>query len=114
MILKLCFLVNSYITFLSISIVTCSRSTLYPKDKILDWSKLKAFADDKINVIKKNKFALARIINIVGNGEYAGRENAGYQHILLFLQFFQKVSFRGSLTLSQTSPGFYVSEVQVF
>ena len=29
-----------------------------PNDKSLDWSKLKAFADDKINVTKKLKFAL--------------------------------------------------------
>ena len=27
-----------------------------PNDKLLDWSKLKAFADDKINVIEKLKF----------------------------------------------------------
>ena len=29
-----------------------------PNDRSLDWSKLKAFADDKINVTKKLKFAL--------------------------------------------------------
>ena len=28
-----------------------------PNDKILDWSKLEAFAEDKINVTKKLKFA---------------------------------------------------------
>ena len=47
-------------------------------------------------------------------------ENAGYQAFLLFLQCFQKPSCSGSLKLrimlilSQTSPGFYVSAVQVF
>ena len=50
--------------------------------------KLKAFADDKINVIKKPTFALGRGENIEGKGE-----NAGYQHVLLFPQSFQKVSF---------------------
>ena len=63
-----------------------------PNDKILDWSKLKAFADDKINVNQKLKFDLGRIENIVGKGE-----NAGYQHFLLFPQCFQRASFSGAL-----------------
>ena len=37
-----------------------------PKDKILDWFKWKAFADDKINVTKELKFTLERVENIVG------------------------------------------------
>ena len=32
-----------------------------PNDKFLDWSKLKALADDKINVAEKLKFVLGRI-----------------------------------------------------
>ena len=36
-------------------------------DKILDWSKFKAFADDKINVTEKLKFVLGTVENIVGN-----------------------------------------------
>ena len=62
-----------------------------PNDKILDWSKLKASADDKINVTGMLKFLLERLEN-VGKGE-----NAGYQHFLLFLQYFQKDSYTGSL-----------------
>ena len=58
-----------------------------PNNKILDLSKLKAFADDKINVSENLKFVF-RIENIVGN-----EENAGYQHFLLFSQCFQKASF---------------------
>ena len=65
-----------------------------PNDKILDQSKLKAFADDKINITKKLKFYLVRVENI---GENA--ENAGYQHFLLLPQCFQKLSFSGSLKL---------------
>ena len=63
-----------------------------PNDKFLDWSKLKAFADNNINVTKKLKFVLERVENIVGKGE-----NAGYQHFLLFPQSFQKVSYTRSL-----------------
>ena len=63
-----------------------------PDDKTCDWSKLKAFADNKINVAEKLKFVLGRLENIVGKGE-----NAGYQHFLLCLECFQKVSYTGSL-----------------
>ena len=52
-----------------------------PNDKILDWSNLKAFADDQINVTQELKFVLGREENIIGKGE-----NAGYQHFLFFPQ----------------------------
>ena len=48
-----------------------------PKDKILDWSKLKVLADDKINVDLKLKFDWKRVENIEGEGE-----NAGHRHFL--------------------------------
>ena len=51
-------------------------------------TKLKAFEDNKLNVTKKLKFVLGRVVNTVGKGE-----NAGYQHFLLFQQCFQKASF---------------------
>ena len=63
-----------------------------PCNKILDWSKSKAFADDKIKVTEKQKFFLGWVENIAGKGE-----NAGYQHFLLFPQCFQKVSYTGWL-----------------
>ena len=63
-----------------------------PNNKILDWSKLKAFVDDKINATQILKFVLRRVENIVGKGEIAG-----YQHFLLFPQYFLKLSFSGSL-----------------
>ena len=69
---------------------TCINSL--PHNKILDSSKLKAFADDKLNATEKLKFVLGRVENIVGKGE-----NAGYQHFLLFPQCFQKPSLSGSL-----------------
>ena len=55
--------------------------------KFQDWFKLKAFADDKLNIAKMIIFLLCRAENIVGKGEYAG-----YQHFLLFRQCFQKAS----------------------
>ena len=43
-----------------------------PNDKILDWSKFKAFADDKINVGYKLKTVYGKVENIVRKGENAG------------------------------------------
>ena len=54
---------------------------------MLDWSKLKEFADDKINLVEKLKPVLGWVENIVGKSE-----NAGLQHFLLFPQCFQKPS----------------------
>ena len=65
---------------------------LTPNDKILDWSKSKAFADDKINLVEKLNLVLEKVENIVGKGE-----NACYQHFLLFPQCFQKCSSSGLL-----------------
>ena len=53
--------------------------TFLPNDKILDVTKLKAFADDTSNVARIMIFLLDRVENTVGKGE-----NAGYQHFLLF------------------------------
>ena len=69
---------------------------LYPllNVRFLGWSKLKAFADVKINLIQKQKFFLGWVENIVGKGE-----NAGYQHFILFQQcfFLKGFFFSGSL-----------------
>ena len=72
--------------------MTCINSL--PNDKILDVIKLKALADDKINVAQDLVMIslFDRLENIVGKGE-----NAGYQHFPLFPQCFQKASFLGSL-----------------
>ena len=59
--------------------------TFKPNDKILDCSTLKAFADDKIKVLKMKIFVIDRVENIVGKGE-----NAGYRYFLLFPQCFQR------------------------
>ena len=62
-----------------------------PNNKTVDWSKLTAFADVKINLTENLKFVMGRVENIVEKGE-----NAGYQHFLLFPQYFQKASYIGS------------------
>ena len=43
----------------------------FPHGKILDQTKLKAFADDKLNVTKMIISVFDRIENIVGKGEIA-------------------------------------------
>ena len=53
-------------------------------------SKLKAFADNKLNVPRKIKFAFNKVENEVGKGD-----NAGYQHFLLFPQALQKSLSKG-------------------
>ena len=56
--------------------------------KILDVTKLKAFADDKLNIAKMNNYLLDGIENTGGKGE-----NAGFQHFLLFTLCFPKPFF---------------------
>ena len=56
-----------------------------PNDIILDVTKLKAFADEKLHVAKMTISLLDRVGNTVVKGE-----NAGYQHFLLFPQCFPK------------------------
>ena len=55
-------------------------------------TKLKAFADDKLNDTKMKISLYDRVENTVEKGE-----NAGYQHFLLFPQYFPKASFLSRL-----------------
>ena len=48
-----------------------------PNDKILDQSKFKAFADDKLKVIQMAKFVLDKLENIMGK-----EENNGYLRLV--------------------------------
>ena len=66
----------------SLLFLQCFKGFLFnplPNDKFIDWSKLKALADSRINVTEKVQFDLGMVENIMGKGE-----NAGYQHFLLF------------------------------
>ena len=71
---------------------TIQQLNPYQAKKNLDETKLKAFADNKLNVAKMTIALFDRIENTVEKGE-----NAGYQHFLLFLQFFPKSSSFRSL-----------------
>ena len=68
------------------SICSSNKELTLQNDKIIHWSKLKAFADNR----NKIRFSLGRSQNILGKGE-----SAAYQHFLLFPQCFQKASFPG-------------------
>ena len=57
--------------FRCIEIVICKYLNSFPNNKILDCSKLKAFADDKKIVTDNFKFVSRRAENIVGKGENA-------------------------------------------
>ena len=59
--------------------------TSLPDGKISAFSKLKAFADEKLNLTQTAIFSIGQK-NIVGN-----TENAVYQHFLLFTHCFQRV-----------------------
>ena len=63
-----------------------------PNNKVLDMTKLKAFADDNLNTAKMTIALLYRVESTVRKGE-----NAGYQHFLLFPHGFPKPSLLRSL-----------------
>ena len=56
----------------------------------MDWSKLKAFVEDKSNVAEKLKFILGSVENIVEKGE-----NAGYSAFSHFPTMFSKGFYVG-------------------
>ena len=62
--------------------------TSLSNDKILDVTKLKAFADNKLNIAKMTIFLFDRVENTGGKGE-----NAGCQHFLLSPPVFSKALF---------------------
>ena len=68
-----------------------TRYNSLPNDRFLNWSRSKAFARKKINVIEKIKLVIEWVEKIVGK-----RENGGYQLFLLFL-LSQKAPYTGVL-----------------
>ena len=72
----------------TMTVSTSLKFNSWPNDKILDVTKLKAFADDKLNIARVAISLFNRVKNTVGEKG----ENAGYQHFLLFLQRFPKRS----------------------
>ena len=60
--------------------------------EILDWSKLNAFAENKVTVTEQNLNLFWDGLKAVGKGE-----NAGNKHFLPFLRCFQNACFKGWL-----------------
>ena len=92
--MKICLFLRHLILFCGnfFHFQTLTTVNSLPNDKLLDWSKLKAFADNKLNIAEFINSMFDRAENIVGKGE-----NVGHQHFLLFPQCFQKASFSRSL-----------------
>ena len=55
-----------------------------PKDKILNVTKLKAFADNKSNIAKIANFVFDRVENTLGKGENDGNQNFIFSFIVSF------------------------------
>ena len=71
----------------------------FPQNKILDQTKLRAFADDKLNVMKLILSVFDRVENIVAKGEIACTSNFSLSHNVfkrLLSQRRQKVSLCGN------------------
>ena len=62
-----------------------------PDDKILDWPKLKQFADENFRFDENSRKLSKLVESTVGKGEIAG-----YEEFLLFPQCFQKAYFPGA------------------
>ena len=67
----------------------------FPNEKILDVSKLKAFADDKLSIARMMISLIDRIENTVGKGENAGYQHFSYIYVVVCkcLQFGQFKNF---------------------
>ena len=79
----------------------------FPHDKILDQTKLKAFADDKLNVTKMIISVFGTVENIVGKGEIAFTSSFSFSHNVferLLSQTRQKVSLCGNELKGITQP----------
>ena len=71
----------------------------FPHNKIFDLTKLKAFADNKLNVTKKIIFVCDKVEIIVGKGDIACTSNFSFSHNVfrrLLSQTCQKVSLCGN------------------
>ena len=71
----------------------------FPRDKLLNQTKLKAFADDILNVTKMKISVFDRVENIVGKGEIACTSNSSFFHNVfkrLLSHIRQKVSLCGN------------------
>ena len=73
-------------TWYSIQIKAAVVFNPFPHDRSLDQTKLKAFADDKLNITKIIISVFDRVENMVGKGEIACTSNFSF-----FLNVFQRL-----------------------
>ena len=67
--------------FVGIGDIYVTAFNPFPHDKILDQTKLKAFADDKLNVTKIIIISVFdRVENIMGKGEIPSTSNFSFSH----------------------------------
>ena len=81
------------------ALLNTEKNYPFPNDKILDLTKLKAFADDKLNLTKVIMSVFDRVENIVGKGEIACTSNFSFSRNVftrLLSQTRQKVSLCGN------------------
>ena len=78
-------LINLWIDYPS-SLLLLQTDYIFPKWQILDYSKLKEFADDNLEYDENGRKFLKRVENTVGKGGIAHNEQ-----FLLFPQSFQKI-----------------------
>ena len=76
-----------------------------PDDKILDWSKLKQFADYNFKFDENSKKFSKRVENSVGQGE-----NARYEQFLLSHSVFKRLASQGRQKVSLCGNGLKVDE----
>ena len=109
--------------FLQVRIPNCSSFSNiripfhpFPYDKILDQSKLKAFAEDSLNLTKMIVSVFDRVENIVGKGAIACTSNFSFPHNVfkrLLSQTRQKVSLCGNwlnLPIQTSKAGYLINE----
>ena len=72
-------------TMLSVPLFSLELLIPLPNNKILDWPRFKALAQDKINATEILKRVLGMVENNWGKGE-----NANYQHFSFFPKCFRK------------------------
>ena len=76
-----------------------------PNNTILDWPKLKEFADDKINMSHTFKFVLERVESLVGKKNLLVTSISSFSHIVFKGFVYMVIKGRDCVVKSQVKPG---------
>ena len=81
-----------------------TNPTLSPftHDTFLDHTKLKSFADDKLNVSKMIIFVFDRVENILGKGEIACTSNFSFSHIVFIFDRVENILGKGEIACTSS------------